>query len=83
MFGGVLLGAVTVDQYCWCCVGGTIDCTGDAEVNAGESVVPAAAVDGQMDTMASTEEDHVFGVALEDATTAAPTIAVRINGIYL
>ena len=81
-FGGVCLGTVTIDYYCWVCVGGIAPCTGDAVVNAGESVVPAAAVDGQMDTMAGTEEDHVFGVALVDATTAAPTVPVYIYPVF-
>ena len=78
-FGGALLGVVTVDYYCWVCVGGTALCTGDNVNAAGEYVVNAAAVDLQMDTMADGEEEQVFGIVLVAATTAAPTVPVSIR----
>lgn len=77
-FGGVFLGTVTADYYGWVCIYGVADCTTDAVVNAGESVIPHT-VDKQCDTMAAGEEDHVFAVAMEDATTAAPTVACHIR----
>jgi len=77
-FGGAFLGAVTADYYGWVVVGGVADCTTDNAVAAGDFVVPHT-VDKQCDTMADGEEEQVFGVAVEAATTAAPTIAVHIQ----
>ncbi len=77
-FGGVLLGGVTADYYGWVVVGGIAVCQGDGAENAGESVI-CHTVDSQMDTMAATEEDHVFGTCLLDATTSANDVPVQLK----
>tara|TARA_Y100001963_G_scaffold157872_1_gene255486 strand:- start:3593 stop:4078 length:486 start_codon:yes stop_codon:yes gene_type:complete len=60
---------VTTPQYGWIQVSGyCANISTDGSVNAAESLVPHASVDGQADTMAAGAEDHVFAVALSTDT---------------
>ncbi len=77
-FGGAALGTITADYYGWFCVGGICLCQTDDAVNAGESVI-CHGTDKECDTMAAGEEDHAFGTALTDATTAAPNVTVQLK----
>ena len=80
-FAGVALLAMTQNYYGFVQVGGVASVLGDGSVAAGESVIPDSA-DGKADTMAAGEEDHVFGVALEDDDATTALFNCLINGIY-
>lgn len=72
MFAGVAIGTITDAYYAWIQVGGFCNKVfTDAGVSAHDALVPHT-TDGEADTMAAGEEDHVFGVALADDTTTSP-----------
>lgn len=83
MAAGIALGSVTVAYHGWFVAG-----TGDyALINtdggvaaAGTALVPHS-VNGEVDDMAGTEEDHVFAVSVAADTTVVDTVvAVILHG---
>lgn len=78
---GIATRVHTQNYYGFIQITGVADVLCDGSVAAGESVIPHATTDGMADTMAGTDEDHVFGVALEADSGSPVTAAIALRGL--
>lgn len=74
---GFAIGAIAAGSYGWVVVRGVCFAKGDGSVAQGESIVSHTS--GQVDTMASAEEEAIIGTALADDGSAGETFLIRAH----
>ena len=78
---GLILGvaghAIAAGSYGWIVKKGICEAKGDGSVNQGEAIVSHTS--GQVDTIGSSEEVAIIGIALENDGSAGDLFTVKIN----